>query len=167
MNSEPSPRAADVDFEAPRKSRMPLILGALVIVAAFGYLLYGGISKNLTWDMTPNQLLAQGVKAYDRPIRLGGQVVPGSIVKDPDNAGLAFRVRDVTAGPEISVHSRGLPTAMFREGIGVVVEGKYTRDNGTPVFHATTLMVKHSNEYKPPTGAHPKASDSYKSLIEN
>jgi cytochrome c-type biogenesis protein CcmE len=149
-----------------RRSRLPLVLGALVIVAAFGYLLYGGLAKNLTWDMTPNQLLAQGPKAYDRPIRLGGQVVPGSIVRDPDNGGVQFRVRDVS-GPEIPVHSKGIPTAMFRDGIGVVVEGKFTPDNGAATFHATTLMVKHSNEYKPPTGAHPKGDEAYKTLIKD
>lgn len=152
--------------EAPHKNRLPLIIAVVVIIGAFGYLLYGGISKNLTWDMTPNQLLAQGTRAYDRPVRLGGLVVPGSVVWDADRTGVQFKMRDVT-GPAIPVHSKGIPSAMFREGIGVVVEGKYTRDGAVPTFHATTLMVKHSNEYKPPAGMTTKASDSYKTLIKD
>jgi cytochrome c-type biogenesis protein CcmE len=56
---------------------------------------------------------------------------------------------------------------MFREGIGVVVEGKLVKDADKAVFHSTNLMVKHSNEYKPPTEGHPAQDDAYKTLIEN
>lgn len=151
-----------------RKSRGSLIVALAVIAAGFLYLLYGGIAKNLVWDMTPNQLLAQGVDAYDHAVRLGGLVVPGSVVWDADRTGVQFHMRDVS-GPEIEVHSKAIPSAMFREGIGVVVEGKYVQDGpgGRPLFHATTLMVKHSNEYKPPAGMHPKTSDMYKTLLKN
>ena len=158
--------AGDDAATAPPKSRMPLVIAVVVIAGAFAYLVYGGIAKNITWDMTPNQLMAQGTKAYDHPVRLGGQVVPGSVVWDADRLGVQFAMRDTT-GPAIAVQSRAIPSAMFREGIGVVVEGKYTRDDaGQSVFRATTLMVKHSNEYQPPAGAH-KSSDAYKTLLKD
>jgi cytochrome c-type biogenesis protein CcmE len=51
---------------------------------------------------------------------------------------------------------------MFREGQGVVVEGKLNRDG---VFEASTVMVKHSNEYRPPEDGHPRPADTYRSLI--
>ena len=51
---------------------------------------------------------------------------------------------------------------MFKEGIGVVVEGKYTHEG---VFESTNLMVKHSNEYEPPHGDKP--ADMYESLIKS
>ena len=149
----------------PARSRIPLIAAILMIVAAFGYLVYGGIAKNIVWNMTPNQLLAQGVKAYDHPVRLGGQVVPGSIEQEPGGTGLNFRMRDTT-GPEIFVKTKAIPTAMFREGIGVVVEGKYQREGSASVFNATTLMVKHSNEYQPPEGMK-KSGEAYKTLLKD
>ena len=54
------------------------------------------------------------------------------------------------------------PPQMFREGQGVVVEGRLNR---TGVFESTSLMVKHSNEYKAPHDAE-KPRDAYKTLIK-
>jgi cytochrome c-type biogenesis protein CcmE len=145
------------------KGRIALLIAVLLIAGGFGYLLYGGIGENLVWNMTPNELLAKGDAKYEHSVRLGGQVSPGSVVWDEGRQGVQFRMHDVGGG-EIVVHSKGAPTAMFREGIGVVVEGKLVRDGGTDVFHATNLMVKHSNEYKPPTDGHP-VRDMNKTLI--
>lgn len=154
------------DDVAYKRSKMPLLIAAIVILSGFAYLVYGGISKNLVWSMTPNELLAQGPDAYGHAVRLGGLVVPGSIVHNPDSVGVSFRMRDVT-GPEIAVRSSAIPTAMFRDGIGVVVEGKYRQDEGNSVFHATTLMVKHSNEYKAPSGMNTKKDDVMKTLLKD
>ncbi|MEO5509364.1 MAG: cytochrome c maturation protein CcmE [Longimicrobiales bacterium] len=145
------------------KGKVALIIAAVFIIAAFAVLLYGGIGENLVWNVTPNELLAKGDDAYGHAVRLGGQVAPGSVVRTTGQSGVTFKIRDQT-GPPILVHSKGIPTAMFREGIGVVVEGKLAKEGDTPVFHATTLMVKHSNEYKPPTEGHP-ARDMNKTLI--
>ena len=60
-------------------TRTILIAGAVVVVAAFAYLLSGKIGSNLVYFYTPSELLAQGEKAYGAPVRLGGQVVPGSV----------------------------------------------------------------------------------------
>ena len=51
------------------------------------------------------------------------------------------------APPEVVVFAEAVPPPMFREGIGVVVEGTYGADN---VFHTRRLMVKHDNQYQPP-----------------
>jgi cytochrome c-type biogenesis protein CcmE len=136
-------------------SRKPLAITALVLLTgAFGYLMWGGVEENLVYFLTPNELVAKGEKAIDRPVRLGGQVVPGSVQWNAEALDLRFRVTD--GSKEVIVHSSGAPPQMFRAGIGVVVEGKYAR-NG--VFESHSLMVKHSNEYRPPTageaGAHP------------
>ena len=64
---------------------------------------------------------------------------------------------------QIRVHSQKAPPAMFREGMGVIVEGKLNREG---IFESSSVMVKHSNEYRPPEdGTHPKPEDMYKSLI--
>lgn len=148
----------------PRRSKRPFAIGALVVIlGAFGYLMYGGVEENLVYFLTPNELIAKGDKAIDRPVRLGGQVVPGSVQWNADNLDLRFRVTD--GAKEVAVHSTGAPPQMFRAGIGVVVEGKYNR---TGVFESHSLMVKHSNEYRPPKsgeGGHPARLD--KSLIRS
>ncbi len=145
------------------KGRIALVIAVVLILGGFGYLLYGNIGKNLVWNVTPAELLAKGDDAYDRAVRLGGQVAPGSIVWDEGRMGVNFQMQD-TDGKQIHVRSKGIPTAMFRDGIGVVVEGKLMKDSPTPVFHATNLMVKHSNEYQPPAEGHP-ARDMSKTLI--
>ena len=145
-------------------SRKPLAIGALVVlVGAFGYLMYGGVEENLVYFLTPSELVAKGDKALDRPVRLGGQVVAGSVQWNADALDLRFKVTDGTK--EVLVHSTGAPPQMFRAAIGVVVEGKYGRSG---VFESHSLMVKHSNEYRAPAageGGHPARLD--KTLIRS
>jgi cytochrome c-type biogenesis protein CcmE len=139
--------------------RLGLIAGAVVILCGFGYLLYGGIGENLVYFLTPAELLERGERAYDAPVRLGGQVDPGTVAWDADALDLQFDLTD--GGTRVRVHSRGAPPQMFRDGIGVVVEGKLTRAG---VFESTSLMVKHSNEYRaPPEGHTPE--QMYQTLV--
>jgi cytochrome c-type biogenesis protein CcmE len=132
-----------------------------VILGTFGYLLYGGVEQNLVYFLTPKELLAKGSSAYDAPVRLGGQVVPGSVQWNAQALDLRFKLTD-GAGAEVAVHSKGAPPQMFRDGMGVVVEGRYSRDH---VFQSTSLMVKHSEEYRAPKPGH-KPGEMYKTLIE-
>ena len=144
---------------AKGRRRAALAVAVVIIVAAFGFLLYGGIDKNVVFFLTPQELLARGTAAYDVPVRLGGLVQPGSVSWDADRLDLRFVVID-SGGQAVKVHSTGAPPQMFRDGMGVVVEGRY-HPNG--VFESTNLMVKHSNEYrKPEHGGRP--AEMYKSL---
>ena len=143
------------------RRRAALVVGVAIILAAFGFLLYGGIDKNVVFFLTPNELLSRGTAAYDVPIRLGGLVQPGSVKWDAEKLDLRFVVMD-SGGQAVNVHSSGAPPQMFRDGMGVVVEGRYHR-NG--VFESTNLMIKHSNEYrKPEHGERPQ--QMYKSLVK-
>jgi cytochrome c-type biogenesis protein CcmE len=141
--------------------RTLIIGGALVFVAAFAYLLTGGIGDNLVYFLTPSELVAKGTAAYDTPLRLGGQVVPGSVQWDAATVDLKFMMQDGKA--QVMVHSHGAPPQMFRDGIGVVVEGRYSSKG---MFEATNLLVKHSNEYKPPKPGQEKPAELYKSLMK-
>ena len=143
------------------RRRSALVVGVVIILAAFGFLLYGGIDKNVVFFLTPQELLARGTAAYDVPIRLGGLVQPGSVKWDAEKLDLRFVVMD-SGGQAVNVHSSGAPPQMFRDGMGVVVEGRYHRSG---VFESTNLMVKHSNEYrKPEHGERPQ--QMYKSLVK-
>jgi cytochrome c-type biogenesis protein CcmE len=144
-----------------RTKRKPLAIAAVVVlVAAFAWLLYGGLDKNVVFFLTPQELLAKGTNGYDVPVRLGGQVKPGSVKWDDKALQLTFDVTDGTS--EIAVHSTGAPPQMFRDGMGVVVEGRFGRDR---VFNSTGLMIKHSNEYRPPKPGE-KPQEMYKTLIK-
>ena len=141
------------------RRRSALVVAVVILVAAFGFLLYGGIDKNVVFFLTPQELLARGTSAYDVPVRLGGLVAPGSVKWDADKLDLRFVVMD-SGGQSVNVHSTGAPPQMFRDGMGVVVEGRYHKSG---VFESTNLMIKHSNEYrKPENGGRP--SEMYKSL---
>ena len=146
---------------AAGRRKSALVVAVVVIVAAFAFLLYGGIDKNVVFFLTPGELLSRGQAAYDVPLRLGGLVQPGTVRWDPESLDLRFVVVDSGGQAQaVNVYSKGAPPQMFRDGMGVVVEGRYHRDG---VFHSTNLMVKHSNEYrKPEHGQRPQ--DMYRSL---
>jgi cytochrome c-type biogenesis protein CcmE len=144
-----------------RSTKRLIIAGAVVIVGAFAYLLYGGLDKNVVYFLTPKELLAKGTRAVDVPVRLGGQIKPGSVKWNDATLDLAFTITDGTS--EVAVHSKGAPPQMFRDGMGVVVEGRYLREG---VFNCTNLIVKHSNEYRPPKpGETPQ--EMYKTLMKS
>lgn len=140
--------------------RSRLFLVAAIAVAAIGFTIIAasGINKNLVYYWTPSDLYKAGDKAYGATIRLGGQVAPGSV---HHGAGSAMDF-DVTDKKQIvHVKSTGIPPQMFREGIGVVVEGTMTRAG---VFESERLMVSHNNEYRSPKDG--QAIDA-KKLIES
>lgn len=122
-------------------------IGSAVVVGGMSYLLLGGLSSNIVYFLTPEELLAKGTAVVDASVRLGGQVKPGTVVWNAEAIELVFTMTD--GKQEVVVHSRKAPPQMFRDGQGVVVEGRLSNDG---VFEATSLMVKHSNEYKAPEG---------------
>lgn len=128
------------------KKRRLFLVGALSIAAAgLGFVAFGNIGENLVYYWDPTQLVAAGDKSVGATIRLGGVVKEGTMNWNPDASELEFVVSDGIA--EVQVHCTSAPPQMFREGIGVVVEGTMTKAD---VFESNRLMVKHSNEYKAP-----------------
>jgi cytochrome c-type biogenesis protein CcmE len=143
----------------PRRRRPILLTGAiLVLLAGFGWLAVGSVGENLVYFLTPSELLAKGTAGYDTPVRVGGMVVPGTIQWDAKALDLRFQVTDGKA--RMAVHSKGAPPQMFQDSMGVVLEGRYKHSG---VFESTSLMVKHSNEYRPPKEGE-KPAQIYKDL---
>ncbi len=142
-----------------RNRKLGLLLGAVILLAGFGYLVYGGIGNNLVYFLTPTELQAKGASAVGSPVRLGGQVVPGTVVWNAAAVDLRFRMTDGKS--TVDVHANKAPPQMFREGMGVVVEGRLEKSG---VFNASNLLVKHSNEYRPPAKGH-EPEEMYRSLI--
>ena len=127
-----------------KKGRYFAIGAIAVAAAAFGVITVGGIGENLVYYWGPTELHAAGNKAVGATIRLGGQVAPGSVAYQ-DGSALTFDVTDGRSA--VKVHSSGVPPQMFREGIGVVVEGTMTPAGQ---FESQRLMVSHGNEYRAP-----------------
>ena len=149
MSQPHSPHRSDSSEHTRR--RLALVGSLAVAIGALAWLAFGGIGDNLVYYWSPTQLLEAGEEAQGAKIRLGGMVREGSVVFDDDTLELSFVVHD--GDNEVTVHSRGTPPAMFREGIGAVVEGRMG-DDGT--FEGQRLLIKHSNEYRAPVdGEHP------------
>ena len=123
------------------------ILAILIAGGAVAYLSFGGIGENLVYYWTPTELAEHGDQAQGAVVRLGGMVAAGSLKWDKAANDLRFKVSDGTTS--IDVHGTGVPPQMFREGIGVVVEGTM---GGNDVFESDRLLVKHDNEYQAPEG---------------
>jgi cytochrome c-type biogenesis protein CcmE len=122
-------------------------IGALAAAgAALLALTVGGIGQNLVYYWGPTELHAAGPKAVGASIRLGGLVAPGSITKGEGASHVEFDVIDRPGG-RVHVRCTGVPPQLFREKIGVVVEG--TMDKAG-YFDGRRLMVSHSNEYRVP-----------------
>lgn len=132
-----------------RKTRWFMVGAFAIAAAAFTVIAASGINKNLVYYWTPSDLHANGEKAYGATIRLGGMVAKGSIRKIGGSA-VEFDVKDATR--VVHVKTSTVPPQMFRENIGVVVEGTMVEGG---YFQSNRLMVSHSNEYKAPAEGHP------------
>jgi len=147
--------------ELSRRNTRRFMIGALAVAAiALIAIATGGISKNLVYYWTPTDLYANGDKAYGATIRLGGMVAAGSIKNRAGVSGVDFDVKD--GFKVVHVKSAGVPPQMFRENIGVVVEGTMTRGG---YFQCNRLMVSHNNEYRAPKGGHPMDKKELEKLM--
>jgi cytochrome c-type biogenesis protein CcmE len=148
MNNDPAApqtRTADEVARDGRRRRM-LLIGALAIAAtALGFLALSDVGENLVYYWSPSELVAAGDGAKSASVRLAGLVVADSIRTGEDGLTLDFSVTDGTT--VVPVRAQTVPPAMFREGIGVVLEGTLGDDGK---FQTDRLMVKHDNEYRAP-----------------
>ena len=129
-----------------RTRRLVLAVAAVTISAAvLAFLAFGGIGENLVYYWSPSELEDAGNEAVGATIRLGGLVEPGTVERSPDGLTLKFAVTD--GGSSVPIVTSSVPPAMFREGVGVVVEGTVRKDGS---FETNRLLVKHDNQYRAP-----------------
>lgn len=142
-----------------RTRRLKLLIGAAVIAASVGYLVYGGFQDTIVYFVTPSELQAKGVSAHGKALRLGGLVKEGSWAKQDGTLLHTFELADDAA--TIRVVFRGIPPDLFGEGRGALVEGSYRVDG---IFEAKTILAKHSEEYK---AAEDHASKDSRAIMYN
>ena len=128
-----------------RPKHQRLVLVALALAALIGAVLLAmwGLKDRAAYFYTPTDLATAQV-APDTAIRLGGMVEENSLTHDPDGLTIRFSVSDGKA--RLPVTYRGIVPDLFREGSGVVAEGRMAR--GT--FVADTILAKHDERYMPP-----------------
>ena len=123
------------------------LIGGLIITATVIAMAFITMDKFSVYFYTPDEVLAKYAALKDQDVRVGGMVVPGSVLWNPKNLDLTFTVSDLKES-HISVTYRGAPPDMFKENGGVIVEGKL-QESGHKLA-AKKLIVKHSEEYRAP-----------------
>ena len=131
----------------PRQKRMAMIAGGLVALAVAAALVLAAFRENLVFFFTPSQVAAKEVP-QGRSFRVGGMVTPGSVKRQADGITVQFVVTDTAKN--VPVVYRGLLPDLFREGKGVVTQGKLGPDG---VFYASEVLAKHDENYMPPAAA--------------
>jgi len=132
----------------PRHKRLALIAGGVASVALAAALVLNAFRSNLVFFFSPSQIAA-GEAPRDRAFRIGGMVVAGSLKRQPDGLTVHFTVTDTAKN--VPVVYRGILPDLFREGKGVVAQGRLSADG---VFRADEVLAKHDENYMPPEAAH-------------
>ena len=117
-----------------------VLLGMLALGAAVALVLTA-ISDSLVYFYSPTDIASQRIPE-GRRMRIGGLVEEGSVKKDGKMVN--FKVTDITN--TLPVVYAGILPDLFREGQGVVVEGRMEKDGQ---FHASEVLAKHDEKYMP------------------
>lgn len=127
----------------PRHKRFALIIGALAVIGIAATLVLNAFEENLVFFFTPTQVVT-GEAPKNRAFRIGGMVKEGSLIKN----GMDVRFVVTDTAHDVPVTYTGILPDLFREGKGVVAQGKL-EDNGG-VFKASEVLAKHDENYMPP-----------------
>jgi len=131
----------------PRQKRLAMIAGGLVALGVAAAFVLAAFRENLVFFFTPSQVEAKEVP-HGRPFRIGGLVVPGTLKRQTDGLTVQFVVTDTAKN--VPVVYRGILPDLFREGKGVVTQGKL---GGDGIFYASEVLAKHDENYMPPAAA--------------
>jgi cytochrome c-type biogenesis protein CcmE len=124
-----------------------LVLLGLAVAAVLGAVLLGmsALRDQASYFYAPADVTRKGVP-LDRNVRIGGMVKEGSIRRAADGVTIDFVVRDETRAT-IPVRFTGIAPDLFKEGSGVVAEGRFQRGGQ---FVASEILAKHDENYMPP-----------------
>ena len=127
----------------PKRKRMVFVVVGLVLLGAATGLALLALEDNIALFQSPSDLVAQTPPA-DRAIRLGGLVEEDSVERLADGVTVTFRITDGVH--TVPVFYTGLLPNLFREGQGVVAQGRLDTDGR---FAADEILAKHDENYMP------------------
>ena len=132
----------------PRQKRLALILGGLAVLGIASALVLSAFQENLVFFYSPSQV-ANHEAPQNKAFRIGGLVEEGSVKRQSDGVTVTFNVTDTAK--VIPVAYKGILPDLFKEGKGVVAQGKLGPDG---VFTAHEVLAKHDENYMPPEAQH-------------
>jgi cytochrome c-type biogenesis protein CcmE len=139
----------------PRHKRLVFIVVGVVGLSAAGLFVANAFRSNLVYFFSPTEIL-EGKAPSDKLFRIGGLVEKGSVKRSADGLKVDFVITDMNKS--VPVHYEGILPDLFREGQGVVAQGKL--DNGR--FQAREVLAKHDEKYMPPEAAKALEGSNYK-----
>jgi len=125
---------------------MAIGIGVTALVVA-GLFILNAFRSNLVYFFSPTEVLA-GKAPTNKTFRIGGMVEKGSVRKAGDGLKVDFVVTDLNQS--INVHYEGILPDLFRDGQGVVAQGRL---DGNRRFIASEVLAKHDEKYMPPEAA--------------
>jgi cytochrome c-type biogenesis protein CcmE len=130
----------------PRHRRAALIVAGVAVLGVAAALVLTAFRQNMTYFYTPTEVIANKAPV-NRLFRVGGLVENGSLKRE--GVRVTFRVTDTAS--TITVAYDGILPDLFREGKGVVAQGRIEPGG---LFRATEVLAKHDENYMPPDAAH-------------
>jgi cytochrome c-type biogenesis protein CcmE len=131
----------------PRQKRTAFVVGALAALGIAAAFVLNAFQSNLVFFFSPSQVASKEAPV-GRAFRIGGMVENGSLKRESDGLTVHFTVTDTAK--TIPVVYKGILPDLFKEGKGVVAQGRLT-DDGT--FLAEEVLAKHDENYMPPAAA--------------
>jgi len=130
-----------------RHRRFLWIGAGVTLLGVAAALVLSAFQSNLVFFFTPSQIAANEAP-QGRAFRIGGMVVEKSLKRDADGLTVHFEVTDTAK--TVPVVYKGILPDLFKEGKGVVAQGKLESDGS---FHASEVLAKHDENYMPPAAA--------------
>ncbi len=130
-----------------RHKRLAIIVTGVVGLSVAALFVLNAFRSNLVYFYSPTEIL-EGKAPVNKTFRIGGLVEKGSVRRSGDGLKVDFIVTDLSK--RIPVHYEGVLPDLFREGQGVVAQGRLDADNR---FLAKEVLAKHDEKYMPPEAA--------------
>ncbi|MEE8327828.1 MAG: cytochrome c maturation protein CcmE [Nitrosomonadaceae bacterium] len=145
----------------PRHKKLTIIIVSVAVLGLSATLVLDAFQSNLVFFFSPTQVAANEAP-QGKSFRIGGLVEEGSVKRQSDGVTVNFVVTDTAK--VIPVVYTGILPDLFKEGKGVVAQGKLSSDG---IFRADEVLAKHDENYMPPEAAAAleQASNSQKTLI--
>ena len=147
----------------PRHKKLTIIIMSVAALGLAATLVLDAFQSNLVFFFSPSQVAANEAPR-GKSFRIGGLVEEGSVKRQRDGITVSFVVTDTAKN--IPVEYTGILPDLFKEGKGVVAQGKLSSDG---VFRADEVLAKHDENYMPPEAADAleQASKSQKTVMTN
>jgi cytochrome c-type biogenesis protein CcmE len=126
--------------------RKKFIIGGIILLVPIVFLAYMGFKSSLTYYYEVDQILQQSEAQVGKTVRIGGQVLPGAQT-DVGKFELRFTIIDIAnQDGKIDVVYHGAVPDTFKEGVDVIVEGKWAPG---AAFQAKSIITKCASKYIP------------------